>query len=110
MNPTYHDLGDHSETIQVDYDPAQISYAQLLEVFWTHHNPFTPLWSRQYMSAILYHNEEQRRLALESKSQLEARRGARVHTQIVPAGQFYLAEDYHQKYLMKRGLKTCGVF
>lgn len=57
-NPTYYSLGDHSETIQIDYDPTQISYGQLLEVFWNSHNPTYEPWSRQYMSIIFYHSED----------------------------------------------------
>lgn len=101
-NPTYYSLGDHSETIQIDYDPTQISYGQLLEVFWNSHNPTYEPWSRQYMSIIFYHSEDQRRLAIETKESEEARLGRHIFTEIVPFSEFYLAEDYHQKYHLRQ--------
>jgi peptide-methionine (S)-S-oxide reductase len=101
-NPTYYSLGDHSETIQIDYDPTQISYRQLLEVFWNSHNPIYESWSRQYMSIIFYHSEEQKRLAIETKESEEARLGRHIFTEIVPFSEFYLAEDYHQKYYLRQ--------
>ena len=61
--PTYTHIGDHTETVQVDYDPAQITYAELLEVFWQGHNPRSRPYSRQYMAAVFYHNQEQKELA-----------------------------------------------
>jgi len=100
-NPTYYNLGDHSETIQIDYDPAQITYAELLEIFWGSHNPTAPSIGRQYASSILYHNEEQKRLAEESKAREEARRGRKLYTDIVPFAAFYRAEGYHQKYVLQ---------
>ena len=101
-NPTYHNLGDHSETIQIDYDPSQISYKELLDIFWKSHNPQTQAWSRQYMSAVFFHNDEQKRLALETKQGEADRRNAEIFTQILPASTFYLAEDYHQKYRLRQ--------
>ena len=101
-NPTYHNLGDHTETIQLDYDPAKISYGQLLEIFWASHRPTEHPWSRQYMKAIFYHNEEQKRAAEESRDRVAATIRGQVMTQILPATEFYLAEDYHQKYTLRR--------
>jgi len=100
-SPTYHDLGDHTETIQLDYDPTQISYKELLEIFWESHNPGSRSWSRQYMAAIFFHNDQQKKLALETKDQVAARIKDEVYTQILPATAFYLAEDYHQKYFLR---------
>lgn len=100
-NPTYHDLGDHTETTEIDFDPAKISYAKLLEVFWSTHNPCATPWSRQYMSAIFTHDEEQRRLATESRDREGARRGSKIHT-LIAAGRFWRAEDYHQKYELRQ--------
>lgn len=100
-NPTYYSLGDHSETIQIDYDPTQITYRELLNVFWSAHEPTVRPYSRQYASIIFYHDEEQKRLALESLQQEEARRGRKVQTEIVPFSAFYLAEGYHQKYRLR---------
>ena len=101
-SPTYHNMGDHSETIQMDYDPTKISYEQLLEIYWDSHNPAVQHWSRQYMSIIIYHNGNQQRIAMETKQREEARLGRRVYTEIVPFSEFYLAEDYHQKYYLQR--------
>jgi len=100
QNPNYHELGDHTETIQVDYDPEGISYEKLLEVFWDSHDPAAPAWSRQYMSIIFFHNEEQKRLAEKSMKLEERRIKRRIITEIRPIGPFYLAEAYHQKYLL----------
>lgn len=100
-NPTYRDIGDHSETTQMDYDPSKISYSDLLEVFWKTHNPCARAYSRQYMSAIWTHNDDQRRLALESKAREERRRGSTLETEIAPLREFTLAEDYHQKYELR---------
>jgi peptide-methionine (S)-S-oxide reductase len=101
-SPTYHDLGDHTETLQLDYDPAQISYKELLAVFWESHSPGSRPWSRQYMTAIFFHNDQQKKLALETKDQVAARIKGEVYTQILPADEFYLAEEYHQKYFLRR--------
>jgi peptide-methionine (S)-S-oxide reductase len=100
-NPTYHDLGDHSETIQIVYDPTRISYEELLDIFWSTHNPTVRPWSRQYASFVFYHDETQRELALKTKAQQEAQRGT-IFTEIVPAGTFYPAEAYHQKYRLQQ--------
>jgi len=100
-NPTYHSLGDHSETIQIVYDPTRISYEELLDIFWSTHNPTVRPWSRQYASFVFYHDETQRELALKTKAQQETRRGT-IFTEIVPAGTFYPAEAYHQKYRLQQ--------
>ena len=100
-NPTYERIGDHSETIQIDYDPEQITYAELLDVYWTSHSPTSRPFSRQYASVIFYHDEEQRRLAEGSRDRREAELGKPVYTEIVPYAEFYLAEGYHQKYQLR---------
>jgi peptide-methionine (S)-S-oxide reductase len=100
-SPTYEALGDHSETLQVDYDPAVISYEALLDVFWDSHDPTLPAWSRQYMTAIFTHTDEQRRLAEASKAREEARIKGRIVTAILPLGEFTRAEGYHQKYRLR---------
>ncbi len=100
-NPTYHSLGDHTETLQLDYDPARISYEELLEIFWNSHSPTRRSWSKQYMVAVFYHDEAQRQLALASKAQQAAKYAAEITTEILPATEFYLAEDYHQKYMLR---------
>jgi peptide-methionine (S)-S-oxide reductase len=101
-DPTYYNLGDHTETVQVDYDPAQITYAELLEVFWQGHNPRSRPYSRQYMAAVFYHNQEQKELALAWRDRVAAQLGEPIYTEVLPAGEFYLAEDYHQKYNLQR--------
>ena len=100
-NPTYHDLGDHTESFQVDFDPSVISYDQLLDLFWESHNPCDKGYSKQYMSAVFAADEKQQRAAAESKSRLEKRLGQSVRTPILPLGKFTLAEDYHQKYYLR---------
>jgi methionine-S-sulfoxide reductase len=100
-DPTYHDLGDHTETLQLDYDPAQVSYEDLLRVYWQTHNGCAFPGDRQYMSAVFYHNEEQKRLAFRTREEASARRPALALTEILPAKKFYLAEDYHQKYTLR---------
>ena len=100
-DPTYRRIRDHSETLQIDYDPTRISYNKLLEIFWRSHNPTRRAWSRQYKSAIFYHNEKQYQLALETKTLEEKRRGKKIKTEILPFDKFYLAEDYHQKYQLR---------
>ena len=100
-DPTYRSLGDHMETIQLDYDPNKVTYSQLLEVFWSSHDPFARPFSRQYASAVFYHDQEQKELALASAARLQAKRGGKVRTEIAPSGRFYVAEDYHQKYSLQ---------
>lgn len=120
-SPTYDQVtsGDtgHAETVRVIYDPAQISYGQLLRIlFSVAHDPTQlnrqgPDRGTQYRSAIFYHTPEQKRLAEESKSSLEAsgRFQRPIVTEITAASTFYPAEDYHQRYLEKRGLASCHV-
>ena len=100
-NPTYHAIGDHIETVQVEYDPRVISYEALLELFWEGHVPTTPSWKRQYMSTIFYHDDEQKQLALKSRDREEKMRGE-IYTEIMPFTGFYLAEEYHQKYHLRQ--------
>jgi peptide-methionine (S)-S-oxide reductase len=101
-SPTYYVLGDHTETIQIEYDPTVISYEELLDVFWSSHDPSRQSWSRQYMSIVLYHDEEQRRAVIESRDRVAAEIGRDVLTEIVPFSEFYPAEAYHQKYRLQQ--------
>ena len=110
-----HDTG-HAEVVQVEFDPAIVSYNQLLDVFWSNHNPTTlnrqgPDIGDQYRSVIFYHTPEQRAAAEESKANLDksGRFQRPIVTQIEPAPTFYPAEDYHQRYLEKRGLSHCAI-
>lgn len=114
-NPTYRDVCSdttgHAEVVQVEYDPSEVSYDELLEVFWNSHNPTTsnrqgPDVGTQYRSAIFFLSPEQEAAAKASKEKLE--RSGRWHqsvvTEISPASEFYPAEEYHQRYLEKRGI------
>lgn len=117
-NPTYKqvcsDRTGHAEAVQVVYDPAKVKYEQLLDIFWHGHNPTTrnrqgPDVGSQYRSGIFYHSLGQKEKAEESKAALAAS-GAysrEIVTEIVPAEPFYVAEDYHQQYLEKRGQSSC---
>ena len=120
QNPTYKDVctdrTGHAEAVEIDYDPAKLSYDQLLEVFWENHDPTQlnrqgPDSGTQYRSAIFFHSPEQQTEAKASKETLEKshRYSKPIVTQIVPAVTFYEAEDYHQQYLEKRGLATCHI-
>jgi peptide-methionine (S)-S-oxide reductase len=117
-SPTYKEVctdeTGHAEVVHVEYDPKEISYDQLLEVFWNGHNPTTlnrqgPDIGTQYRSVIFYHDAAQRTAAEKSKKALEALKKWRnpVVTSIEPAKTFYAAEDYHQQYLEKRGQSSC---
>jgi peptide-methionine (S)-S-oxide reductase len=119
-DPTYEDVctgrTGHAESVEVEFDPARVSYEQLLDVFWENHDPTTknrqgPDVGTQYRSAIFFHNPAQEKAALESKSRLEASGRYRrpIVTEITPAQQFWRAEDYHQRYLEKRGLAHCKI-
>ncbi len=101
QHPTYRSLGDHTEALQVDYDPARISFAQLLEVFWQEHNPCGQPWSTQYKAILFYAGAAQQQAAEASAAAIGAERGASITTEVVPLGEFWPAEDYHQKYALR---------
>lgn len=116
--PTYQmvcsDTTGHAEAVEITYDPNKISYEQLLEIFWNNHNPTTlnsqgPDFGTQYRSVIFYHTPAQQAAAIKSKEQLiQAKRFSKpIVTQILPASQFYRAEEYHQQYLLKQGKSYC---
>jgi peptide-methionine (S)-S-oxide reductase len=114
--PTYEDVctdrTGHAEAVEVEFDPEQVSYGELLEVFWSSHDPTQlnrqgPDVGTQYRSAIFVHDEDQERQARASKERAQERFDRRVVTEIVPAATFWPAEDYHQRYLEKRGLASC---
>ena len=100
--PTYRRIGDHTETVQVDYDPARISFEQLLDIIWKSHQPDGRNTSGQYMHVIFYHDDAQKKAALASKAALEKKIGRSVTTRVLPVRSFTLAEDYHQKYILKQ--------
>lgn len=119
-NPTYEQVcrskTGHAEAVQVTYDPTKVTYEQLLDVFWKNHDPTQvdrqgPDYGTQYRSVIFYHTPQQQKIALESKNKLDksGKYSKPIATQIVPAVEFYKAEDYHQKYLEKRGLSNCHI-
>lgn len=99
-SPTYRSIGDHSEAVEVEYDPRIITYAELLRLFWEGHEPMRPAWTRQYASIIFWRDEEERRLAEESLAGREAGRG-KVYTRVERLNRFHRAEDYHQKYYLR---------
>jgi methionine-S-sulfoxide reductase len=115
-NPTYEEVSSettgHAESVEVLYDPTRITYAQLLDVFWHNIDPttkdreFVDVGS-SYRTAVFYHNEEQKRLAEESKARLEksGKFGKPIVTEIVPASTFYPAEEYHQDYYKKNPVR-----
>ncbi|MFW6305335.1 MAG: peptide-methionine (S)-S-oxide reductase MsrA [Candidatus Saliniplasma sp.] len=109
QDPTYRSLGDHTETTQIDYDPNKITYSELLDIFWSNHDPTTRR-TTQYMTMIFYHDEEQKKLVMESKEQMQERLSREVNTLIVEYDKFYLAEDYHQKYQLSRNSRLYSAF
>jgi peptide-methionine (S)-S-oxide reductase len=119
-NPTYEevctDRTGHAEAVEVEFDPAEVSYEQLLDVFWQNHDPTQrnrqgPDFGSQYRSAIFTHTPEQQVAATASKERLDASGQLKrpIATLIVPAAEFYRAEEYHQQYLEKRGQARCHI-
>jgi peptide-methionine (S)-S-oxide reductase len=120
VNPTYQDVctdeTGHAEVVQVTFDPAKVSYEQLLDAFWAIHDPTQknrqgPDFGSQYRTAIFFHSPEQEAAAKKSKAALDASKkfGRPIATEITAAGSFYRAEEYHQKYLEKRGSASCHI-
>src|SRR5271169_1778413 len=119
-HPTYKEVCSnstgHAEVVQVTYDPEKVSYAQLLNVFWSIHDPTQvnrqgPDFGSQYRTAIFFHSPEQEAAANDSKKALDASGKFRhpIATEITPAGTFWRAEEYHQRYLEKRGAQSCHI-
>jgi peptide-methionine (S)-S-oxide reductase len=115
-NPSYYDVctdtTGHAEAVLVEFDPAQVSYEQLLEAFWAAHDPTTmnrqgPDVGSQYRSSIFFHTPELETAAKASRDKAQSRYSRPIATQIVPASPFYRAEEYHQQYLAKRGVASC---
>ena len=119
-NPTYEDVctdrTGHAEVVQVTFDPAKVSYERILDAFWKLHDPTQvnrqgPDFGKQYRSAIFFHSPEQEAAAKAAKERLQ-KSGAYskpIATEITPASTFWRAEEYHQRYLEKRGLKHCAI-
>ena len=114
-NPTYEevctDRTGHAEAVEIEYDPDEVSYDELLDVFWKNHDPTTlnrqgPDIGIQYRSSIFVHDESQKQTAQKSKEKLESsgKFSKKIVTEIVPSQEFYKAEEYHQKYFEKRGI------
>ncbi len=119
-NPTYEDVcsGEtgHAEAVEIEFDQTKVSYAQLLDLFWSKHDPTTlnrqgPDVGTQYRSAVFFHDPQQEKTIHESIKKLEAEKRFRNHivTEVLPASKFYRAENYHQQYYEKRGLATCRI-
>jgi peptide-methionine (S)-S-oxide reductase len=115
-HPTYHDVctdsTGHAEALEITFDPAKISYDQLLDHFWQMHDPTTPNrqgpdFGTQYRSAIFFHSPEQEKLARASRERWQKHFRQPIVTEIVPASTFYRAEEYHQRYLEKKGVGGC---
>jgi peptide-methionine (S)-S-oxide reductase len=119
-NPSYRDVctdgTGHAEVVELDYDPAKVSYEQLLDLFFELHDPTQlnrqgPDWGTQYRSVVFYHSPEQEAAAKKTIARLteEKRFKKPIATQVVPAQTFWRAEEYHQKYLEKRGAVSCHI-
>jgi len=119
-NPSYEDVLTHTtghvEVVHIEFDPEQITYEELLKVFWEKHDPTQldrqgPDIGENYRSVIFYHSPEQKSAAEKSKEKLQksGKYDKPIVTVIEPASRFYKAEEYHQKYLAKRGLSTCPI-
>ena len=117
-DPSYEDVctgtTGHAEAVEVEFDPKQVSYRELLAAFFQSHNPTTlnrqgPDFGTQYRSAIFFHDAEQESAARDAKAALERAGifGRPIVTEITPASEFYRAEEYHQKYFEKQGIKSC---
>lgn len=102
VSPDYHHIGDHSESIRIEFDPQKLGYSQLLDIFWASHDPGYDVYSRQYRNAIFYQDESQKKKAEASRENLAGSSHNGIFTAIEPAGEFFAAEDYHQKYLMRK--------
>ncbi len=116
-NPTYRDVctdrTGHAEAVEVAFDPARITYDQLLDAFWELHDPAQlnrqgPDVGTQYRSAIFFHSPAQQAAAEASKRKQQAKHPRSIVTEIIPAGVFYRAEEYHQRYSEKHGMLACG--
>jgi peptide-methionine (S)-S-oxide reductase len=119
-NPSYEQVCSgktgHAEAVEIEYDPSEVSYGQLLNVFWENHDPTTlnrqgPDVGAQYRSAVFFNNPEQETAARASRDKLQqsGKYKRPIVTEITPASEFYEAEEYHQQYFEKRGVSHCRV-
>lgn len=105
--PWYHAIGDHTEALEVVYDPVQIAYTNLLDVFWSSHNPTAAAHSRQYMRAVYVHDDAQAHAVAQSLEAIRTQAAelsphVQIQTPVLPATPFFVAEDYHQKYRLQQ--------
>jgi len=103
-NPTYHNLGKHTESIQVDFNPKVVSYEELVDIFWNNHNPHSKSYSTQYANILFYHNKYQKRVAERTLQNLTGDSQKEVYAQIKKITKFYPAESYHQKYQLRQSM------
>lgn len=117
-NPTYRDVctgrTGHAEAVEVTFDPAKVTYGQLLDAFWSMHDPTTPNRQgpdvgTQYRSAIFFHSAAQEAAARASKEKAQSRFRRPIVTEVTPASMFFRAEEYHQRYFEKQGLASCHI-
>lgn len=101
QNPTYRTIGDHTETVDLEFDLSVVSYEELLNKFWKSHNPCSQRGT-QYMSAIFYHGTKQKMLAEQTREEQQKNHVSPIVTKIIQAGPFYNAENYHQKYILRQ--------
>jgi peptide-methionine (S)-S-oxide reductase len=106
--PTYEGMGDHTETIQIDYDPSRVSYEDLLDVFWDSHTPTGASWGTQYRSLILVHDDAQRDAVVASRAVHQEKLGRKITTAVETYRSFTRAEDYHQKFTLRQWKKISG--
>jgi len=102
MNPTYHSLGNHTEAIQIDFAPEEISFSEIVDLIWKSHNPIGAVRRSQYKSAIWFSNQAQLETIQASTQPLVERYQQSLTTEILPLETFFNAEDYHQKYALQR--------
>jgi peptide-methionine (S)-S-oxide reductase len=117
-NPTYEQVcshtSGHAEAVEVEFDPSKVTYEDLLNVFWTTHDPTQvnrqgPDVGDNYRTEIFFHSPAQKEAAERTKTELQGRSGRPIATQVTPATDFYPAEEYHQRYLERRGMASCAV-
>ncbi len=101
-DPTYRNIGDHTESIQVFYDPEEVSFQELVDIFWGYHDPFAGSYSNQYAKILFYHDGEQKQIAETSREEIGEDSDKTVVTRVKHLDNFYIAEDYHQKYRLKQ--------
>ena len=108
-NPTYHNLGNHTESIQVDFNPEIVSYEELVDIFWRSHNPNSKAHSSQYANILFYHSDHQREVAERTKREVVESSNEKVYTELRRINAFYPAEAYHQKYRLRRSSRFIDI-